>query len=113
MTAHRGDYYKWKRGSHGHTTFFVLFDEYGVENCSIELLDAKDCKSKDELKQLEGKYIRDLSCVNKLIVGRTMKEYREDNKEKISEQERLKYQRTKETILIQLNVCTFVDSNGS
>ena len=101
MTAHRGDYYKWKRGTHGHMTSFVLFDEYGVENCSIELLEAKDCKSKDELKQLEGKYIRELSCVNKLIVGRTIKEYREDNKEKISEQERLKYQRTKETILIQ------------
>jgi hypothetical protein len=69
----------------GYTTACILFEEYGVENCKIELLEAKECTSRDELAQLEGKYIRDLECVNKQIPNRTMQEWREDNKEEIKE----------------------------
>ena len=65
MVAHRGDYNKWKSGKHGKISSFILFEEYGLENCFIELLEAKECNSKDELLQLEGKYIRELECVNK------------------------------------------------
>ena len=83
MTAHRKEYRKWKKTNIQCVTSYLLFEEYGIENCFIELLEAKECNSKDELNQLEGKYIRELTCVNKRVEGRTRKQYREDHKEEI------------------------------
>jgi hypothetical protein len=50
----------------------------------IELIESKECGSKDELKQLEGHYIRTLNCVNKNIPGRSKLQYYHDNKNKES-----------------------------
>ena len=99
MTAHRKDYNLWKNGKCCLTTSFLLFDEYGLENCFIELLEAKLCHSKDELLQLEGKYIRELKCVNKHIAGRHKKEYYDDNKEHIKEKSRQHYHDNKDYAL--------------
>ena len=83
MDAHRSQYKCWNDGK-GHLIFsFQLFEEYGLENCFIELIEAKECTSKDELHKIEGKYIRELECVNKIIPGRTKFEWRKDNKESI------------------------------
>ncbi len=88
METHRGGYKRWKNGMSRLVTSYNLFEEYGVENCCIELLEAKVCNSKDELKQLEGKYIRSMVCVNKCIPGRTKKEYLHDNKDIIKLREK-------------------------
>jgi len=82
MENHRGAYRSWQKGIHNFITSFSLFDEYGLENCFIELLEAKECQSRDELNKTEGKYIRELDCVNKMIAGRTSTEYALDVKEK-------------------------------
>ena len=82
MDSHRHDY---KSETVVKTTSKLIFEEYGVENCFIELIEAKDCKDSHESSQLEGHYIRTMDCVNKNIPGRTMKEYRETNKETIKE----------------------------
>ena len=99
MTTHRKSYKQWKNGNRRLTTSFTLFEEYGVENCFIELLDAKPCSSKDELSQIEGKYIRELECVNKVIPGRTVKEYRDDTKEDRVTKSKQYYQNNKDHIL--------------
>ena len=99
MTAHRKDYNLWKIGKCCLTTSYLLFDEYGLDNCFIELLEAKTFTSKDELSQLEGKYIRELKCVNKHIIGRDKKEYYEDNKEHIKEKSRQHYHDNKDYAL--------------
>ena len=92
MTAHRGSYKHWKiNGTNGHVSSYILFEDYGVENCFIELLEAKSCCSKDELIQLEGKYIRELECVNKVIPNRDIKEYK-NQYVKDHKQELLEYQ---------------------
>ena len=85
MDTHRTNYKSWKNGKRPLTTSFNLFEEYGLENCFIELLEAKVCNSSDEMHQLEGKYIRSLCCVNKNIAGRTDKQYREEHKEQIKD----------------------------
>jgi len=85
MDHHRGDYKRWKNGKRNNVSSFLLFEEYGIDNCFIELLELKECISKDELSQLEGKYIRQLECVNKKIEGRTKKEYRNEHKEQMKE----------------------------
>jgi len=98
MTTHRKSYTQWKKGNHSNTTSFTLFEEYGIENCYIELLEAKPCCSKDELSQIEGKYIRELECVNKVIPGRTVKEYRDDTKEIRTEKQKQYYKDNAEHI---------------
>jgi hypothetical protein len=86
MAKHRSSYKWWKStGKVGFISSYDLFDDYGLENCIIELLEAKACMNSDEKNKLEGKYIRELKCVNKIITGRTPEEYREENKDKIKE----------------------------
>jgi adenylate kinase family enzyme len=95
---HRRSYRAWKNKTYHFVSSFKLFDQYGENNCFIELLEAKLCSSKDELKQLEGKHIRAQECVNKRIEGRTKKEYYDDNKEVISEKGKHYREKNKEKI---------------
>ena len=96
MDNHRACYKCWKDGKSNMVTVYSIFEEYGLENCFIELIEAKECKSKDELLQIEGGYIRELVCVNKVLFPYRTKEqtldyqkqYKVDNKEKILEQHR-------------------------
>ena len=87
MTAHRCSYKRWKAGTQTTiTTSFLLFEEYGVENCQIVLLEDCPCESKDQLSAREAHYIRTLACVNKLIPLRTEAEWYQDNRDEILEQ---------------------------
>ncbi|KAJ1393588.1 hypothetical protein B484DRAFT_304737, partial [Ochromonadaceae sp. CCMP2298] len=83
MVAHRSAFKKWKLSKKNYTTVYDIFDKYGVENCSIELLESCPCESIDALHAREAYYIKSLSCVNKNIPGRTDKEYYQDNKDAI------------------------------
>jgi hypothetical protein len=82
MDGHRKDYKKYKNGKYHYVTSFSLFDTYGVENCKIELVELYPCGSRNELEAREGYYIKNNECVNKVVAGRTKKEYEEVNKEK-------------------------------
>ena len=85
MAKHRDKYKQYKQGKYGKTMSFDLFDEYGVENCKIELIEMFSCNSKMELEAREGYYIKNEECVNKCIVGRTEKQWREDNKDRLKQ----------------------------
>ena len=80
MAGHRR-HYKHKKS----TTSSLIFDEFGVDNCKIELIENVACQSKDELRQREGFYIKNNECVNRVIPTRTQKEWRDANMEKIKE----------------------------
>lgn len=82
---HRSGYKKFQLGKYDKITVFDIFDEFGIENCKIELIENYPCSSKEELERREGELIKDNICVNKIIPRRTEKEYYEDNKEKIKE----------------------------
>ena len=88
MARHRSQSKK-RNGNHFRVCSFDVFDEYGVENCKIELIENFSCNTKEELMRREGEYIKNLNCVNKIIAGRTKKEHYEDNKEHILEHNRL------------------------
>jgi hypothetical protein len=64
----------------------------------IVLLESVNCENNDELKARERHYIENNVCVNKVIPGRTVKEYYEDNKEKIFKNMNEYYQANKEKI---------------
>ena len=53
------------------------------DDAKIYLVELYPCNSKEELYSREGFYIKNNECVNKCVAGRTKKEYRLDNKEKI------------------------------
>ena len=84
MVQHRTSYKIWKNTNEKFITSCLIFDEYGIENCFIELIESKICFTKDEVVQLENKYLRDLDCVNKNKLGRNTSEWRIDNKEHTS-----------------------------
>jgi hypothetical protein len=92
MDYHRRDYVQWKNGNPkvGRLTSFELFDKFGVENCRIVLIETFPCTSKDELTAQEATYIRSLKCVNKMIPHRTKAMYREEHKEKISSEKKVR-----------------------
>ena len=85
FVKHRSDYNYWKSGnmSVSKLNSFNLFDEYGLENCFITLIESFPCKSKDELYARESYYIKSIVCVNKTVPTRTKKEYYNDNSGKI------------------------------
>jgi hypothetical protein len=99
MDSHRKYYKRYKNGKKcGYYSSFELFDKYGVENCKIELVELYPCGSRSELEMREGYYIKENECVNKVVAGRTKKEYNEVNKETINEKARQYYQINKELV---------------
>ena len=86
---------------HRHKTMYCSSKEImKYPDCYIELLENYACSDKNELHRREGELIRLHNCVNKNIAGRTPveykvdnkdflfardKQYREDNKQKITE----------------------------
>ena len=73
-----------------------MFDEYGKQNCNVKLIENYPCDNKNELQLRESYYIRKNNCYNKIIPGRTKKQYNEDNKEKIKEYNEVNKEKIKE-----------------
>ena len=83
LYTHKNNFRQHKNGAIKYMTSYKILelgDEY------IELLEACPCNSKIELHKREGELIREYRniCVNKSIAGRTDKQYRMENKEKIA-----------------------------
>jgi len=67
---HKSSYKRWKQEKPNcFITSFLLFDEYGIDNCQIVLIEECKCNSKDEKNAKEGHYIKSIRCVNKNIPG--------------------------------------------
>lgn len=78
---------------------YKLMKEHGPENFKIEQIDELKCNSKDELRRLEGKYIKDLKpSLNQRIAGRVRREYYEDNNEYLKEYQKDYYNKNKERL---------------
>ena len=107
MSQHRIDYRRHNDGRRkGFTTSFTLFEKYGVENCSIILIENIHANSKEELFKKEREHIESNECINKIIPCRNKKEYyldtieerkatsklwRENNRDVIQQKTRDKY----------------------
>jgi hypothetical protein len=62
----------------------------------IELYENFPCENRDQLNKREGEVIREIGNLNKYVAGRTEKEYREENAEKIKEYRRINSDKIKE-----------------
>ena len=83
FTNHKSDYKLWQDGKKHKITVYDIFNEFGIENCKIELIEEFPCNNRMELERKEGEHIKNNDCVNKYIAGRTNKQYYQDNKDKI------------------------------
>ena len=100
LARHTSKYKVYLKGGITLTRSFDLFDEYGVENCKIELIENFPCENKEELRKREGYYIQNTECINKYVAGRnrTFKEYYQDNKEQCNVQRREYKEKHKEEL---------------
>ena len=76
-----------------------LFD---IGNVKIILIEEFNCENKEQLLKRERHYIELLVCVNKRLPGRTKKEWTNDNKERVKENQRKYKIDNKEKIKEQL-----------
>lgn len=66
------------------------------DDAYIELLEEQDFESKDAMRKCEGKWIRQLKCVNKRIEGRSLQEWKDDNIDVIVEKRQQYYEKNKD-----------------
>ena len=93
FSKHKSDYKKYIKCNN--ICYISSFKILQFEDAYIELLEECPCENKEQLCKREGELIRIYDCVNKVISGRTRKEYKEQNKDKIKEY----YDKNKDTIL--------------
>ena len=99
LARHRANYKKYKNGLTTNCKSFDMFDEFGVDNCKIELIEDFPCESKEQLLKREGYYIREKECVNRNIAGRTKHEYMCETRGEASQRSLDYYYKNRETIL--------------
>ena len=80
LASHITGFKRWKDGKRGKVSSFDLFEKYGVDKCTIVLIELINASSIYELKLKEAYYIKSLDCINKIIPLRSLKEYYQDNR---------------------------------
>jgi len=70
--------------------------------CMIELIEKFPSKCKEELNRREGYWIKkEKECVNKLVAGRTKKEYLEENKDKIAANKKIYHKKNIDKLTVK------------
>ena len=69
------------------------------DNWFIELYENYSCNNKKQLLKREGEIIREIGNLNKVIAGRTRKEYVKDNQDKFNKYYKKRYEDNKEEFL--------------
>ena len=117
LAKHKNEYKGWMNGKSSNITSYECITD---PECYIELLELCPCNCIDELRKCEGKWIRELDCVNRNIAGQTRREWYELNREKICDyqkqnrevnaesisiQRKAHYQSNRERIIASVEVC--------
>jgi hypothetical protein len=98
MSGHRASYKHFLNGKSHYVTSFELLK---FDDAYIELIRKCPCESKEELLREEGLEIRKADCVNRQIAGRTLAEWREDNREQLLQDRREYYKNNKADVCLQ------------
>jgi hypothetical protein len=104
LSGHKNTYKNYKNGIiKKKTSSYELFENYGIDNVDIILLENYPCNSKYELESRERYYIEGNNCVNKIIPTRSKKEYLIINKEHKKEYDNKYYNENIEKIKEKFN----------
>ena len=77
LRGHKKNFKEYLDGKGGYMTSFQII---GNDDYDIVLIENYPCQDKSQLNRREGEYIRINYCVNKMVPGRTSKEYKHDMK---------------------------------
>jgi len=80
---------------HANTSSVFVLDHEGWR---MDVVETREC-TKDEARDIEGKWIRENECVNMRIAGRTKAQWTEENKEHVAEYKHGWYEKNKDRIL--------------
>jgi hypothetical protein len=97
LEGHKACYKAYKNGCKLYTSIFNIFNV--CDNYKIELVEEVCCDNIQQLRKIEGNYIKNNECVNKLIPSRTNKQWRMDNKKHIKIQRKGYYDENRDIIL--------------
>ena len=92
MAEHRS---RVKNNIKSHYLLYQKMKDLGIENFYIELVEECPCGNLEQLRKKESEYIRNMGTLNRIISGRTDKEYQIDNKKKIQENKKIYHLKTK------------------
>ncbi len=93
MASHRSHYKKWLKNGKKYTTSFLILEH---DDWEYEMVCKCPCNSVQELRRIEGGYIKKNKCVNKMVAGRNAKEHYIDNKEKLKKKAKIYQGKNKE-----------------
>ncbi len=98
FSNHKSKYIQYLNNNNHHVSSFDIL-EHG--DCYIELIENYECKDKNELLRREGELIRlhKKDIVNNVIPKRTIKQWRQDNKNVISQKAAIYYKNNKINII--------------
>jgi hypothetical protein len=89
LATHKGSFKQYLNGTYHYIKSFEILKN---ENYDIFLLEKCKCiTSKDELHARERYYIENNECLNKVIPTRTLKEWRENNKDALRQYQKQYY----------------------
>jgi len=103
MSGHRRDYKCWLHNNKFH--YVSSYEILKYSDAYIELITEVEFQNKPELRKIEGEHQRKIDCVNKRISGNTNKEWCDANRKSINKSATKYYQKNKEKIYSQENVC--------
>lgn len=82
LAEHRRHYKQWTNGD---IPYISSFEMLALEDVYIELIEEYPCNTREQLCRKEGQIVRlTPNAINKIMPGRTRKEYREANREAIA-----------------------------
>ena len=85
-----------KKTKYENVQIYKKMNETDINDWYIELYEDCPCERKEQLTQREGQVIREIATLNKVIPGRTKKEWSEDNKDKILDKKKEYYDANKD-----------------
>ena len=73
-----------------HYKLYQKMNNLGIDNFYIELIKETPCDNAEQLRAIEGEYIRQYATLNSRIEGRTKQQYIIDNKDKKREYDKIR-----------------------
>ena len=95
MAEHRKSM-KSKRDNH--IKLYKKMNEIGVEHFKILLIEETPCENVEQLRAIEGDYIRELGTLNSQIAGRTSGDYKKEFKERYYPSKKIYRENNRDTI---------------
>ena len=110
LSIHKAKYNMYLKGNYHYVTSFGIIDKGNYE---IVLVENYPCENEIELEMREAEYIKNNECVNRIVPRRTRQQWHQDNHEKILKQLKDYREKNREKISQRTNEKIVCDNCGS